>query len=110
MRRYFALVAAAGLVLVMAYGWDHPAAAKVVRDGRLGPANPAVAVGGVRLRGTPRPAVQYSLIGALAAEGRWFSQCAVWPWRLMGGSPLPRRWVPDRWPERPPVDWLPPLP
>ncbi len=99
------LIIACVLCLAVAGGTADHAAAKVVQDGS---ARPAVAEGGIPLRAGSRPPVQYSLIGALAAEGRWFGRCAIWPWRLIGVPSFRHRWTGGRVAGQPAIEWVPP--
>jgi hypothetical protein len=52
------------------------AMARVVRDGKTAPSNPAVEAGGTRPAPQSPPQVPYSLIGALASEEA--AQSAAW--------------------------------
>jgi hypothetical protein len=65
--------------------------ATVVQGGAI--SNKPVEVGGVRVPPQPPPPVQYSLIGAIASGGDWFTQCASWSLRFLGSlaDPHPAR-------------------
>ncbi len=105
MRPHVTRSIAAALVLILCRGAVDTGAARVIRDDRSGPANPAVEVGGHRLSSGPPPAIPYSLIGAIADEHRWFTDCAVWPWNLFGSISFRRHRITSRAPLI-----LPPLP
>ena len=102
---------AAILVAMLAVSAWHDGHARVVRDGRTAP-NPVVEAGGVRLRAHHDPAVQYSLVGAIAADAQRFLRCAVQPfWSL---AIIPGPWFPPPipfdgrpGPVRPPYPFLP---
>ncbi|HYZ24932.1 MAG TPA: hypothetical protein VE690_22545 [Rhodopila sp.] len=88
--RLLRLAGAALLVALCLSAADH-GAARLVQD-KAAPANPAVDSNGVRLsdthgvrlRANPEPAVQYSLVGAIASEGQWLMRCALRPFELIG--------------------------
>jgi hypothetical protein len=109
-------IVVAALVLVLWGAAEHHGVARVILGGKADPSHPAVEEGGRRLRSEPPPAtVQYSLIGAMASEGRWIGQCAMWPWRMLGSFSFRHRVAPARFIVRAPghnrINWiLPPLP
>jgi len=84
-------IVAAAVVLVLCRAPAHQGAARIIRDGKDRPTNPAVEAGGYPLpfrRDDTGPLViPYSLIGAIWAENRWLPPCIVWPWRI--ASPFP---------------------
>src|SRR5580698_11671641 len=102
MRPTIPLIIAAALVFILGQGMDSQA--KVVHTGKAAPANPAVEVGGYRVRPGVVPPIQYSMILApagqwvtpgftpwsatqgswLASQSRWFRQCRTWPWGFFG--------------------------
>jgi hypothetical protein len=95
-------VLAAAAVLLLCRTAAGPADAKVVRDPKAA-SNPGVQMGGLPLLPQPPPPIPYSFIGAIASNGEWLMQCALWPWRQFGtmawfrhhgphdGGRLPRR-------------------
>jgi hypothetical protein len=90
MGAHIARVVAAALVLILWRGGVEQGKATVIRDSRGGPANPTVEAGGHHLPPAPPPPVPYSFIGPVAAEGRWYAPCLVWPWRVVGSFTRPR--------------------
>lgn len=76
-------IAATAILLLCLTGFQQ-ASAKLVRDGKAAASNPAVEAGGHHLPSQPDPAIPYSMIGAVASEGHWIMQCALWPWRQFG--------------------------
>ena len=78
------------LVLVLFGTVVDQGAASVIVDRKAAPSNPAVEGGGRHLSPRPPAPIPYSLIGALASEGRWFSQCAMWSWRFLGSLSFQR--------------------
>jgi hypothetical protein len=85
-------------------------AARVVRGGAI--SNKAVEVGGVHVPPQPPPPVPYSLIGAIASGGGWFTQCASWSLWFLGSLAVPHPDRAERIPARPfdnrAPEWLPP--
>jgi hypothetical protein len=76
-------VVAAALVLLLSHAATDHSAATVVQDGKTGPSNPAVEIGGQPLKAGDKalsPAIPYSLIGALR------SACFDWPWGMFSRS------------------------
>jgi hypothetical protein len=104
----------AALVLLLCQEVASQAIAKVVRDGKATQSNQAVESGGYRpppQQSPPDP--PYSLVGAIASQGNWLSQCALWPWRMIGSLSFRHRREPAFMvhslpPERRPFNWVPP--
>ena len=80
MSRSIRLMIAAASVLVLCRAATDRSEATVVRDGKGGPVNPAVEVGGHRLDvKRPAMAIPASLIGALRPAYPWLPSCVAWP-------------------------------
>ncbi len=71
-------------VLLLCRAAADPGMAKVVRDPSGVASNPGVEAGGHRLPPQPPPPIPYSFIGAIASDGAWLMQCALWPWQQFG--------------------------
>jgi hypothetical protein len=91
-RNTIVLVGAAVLLLCRAAA--DPGGAKVVRDPGGPASNPGVETGGLHLPPQPPPPIPYSLIGAIASDGAWLMQCALWPWQQFGAM----GWFRHHWP------------
>src|SRR5271165_6767699 len=94
-------IMAAAVVLVLCRAPAHQSAAKIIRDGKDGPLNPAVEAGGHPLpfggNGNGPPVViSYSLVSAIWPDNRWFPPCIVWPWRIVSPFPIFLHNVPGR--------------
>jgi hypothetical protein len=74
-------IIAAALVLVVCRAAFDQAGAKVVRDDKGSPANPAIEAGGHHLPTSQSARFPYSLIGVIAGEDLRIGTCDIWPWR-----------------------------
>lgn len=83
------LIVAAVILAVLRANLD-PAGARIVRDDKGPPANPAIQTGGLQLLTGPAPQIPYSLIGAIASDNRWVGGCNIWSWRLFDAFSLQR--------------------
>ncbi len=89
-------VLAAALVLFLCRTAEDQGVARVVLDSKDEHANPGVDGGGHHLPPQPPKGVPYSLIAAIASEGRWLEQCAMRPWILLKGGGSDHHAVPQR--------------
>jgi hypothetical protein len=76
-------IIASALVLVVCRAAFDQAGAKVVRNDKGAPANPAVEAGGRHLSTAQSLLFPYSLIGAIANDERWIETCGIWPRRSL---------------------------
>src|SRR3978361_867701 len=90
--RFTCILAIAAVSLLSTIAIDH-GVAKVVRDSNAVASNPSVEAGGPRPPKRPDPSIPYSLVGAIASEGYWMMQCAIWPWQ----QSEPLAWFRHRW-------------
>jgi hypothetical protein len=113
MRPRIQYIIVTALALVVCRAAFDQAAAKVVRDNKGTPANPAIEAGGHHLATTSSPQFPYSLIGATANEDRWIGTCSIWPWQSLDSFFLHRhgrreRMTPRRFDDAP-FNRFPPL-
>jgi hypothetical protein len=92
---------ATALVLVVCHAAFNQAAAKVVRDNKGKPANPAIEAGGHHLLTASSAQFPYSLIGATANDERWIGACNIWPWKSLDAFALHRHTPHSRMTPRP---------
>jgi hypothetical protein len=100
----------AAFVLVLCHAAVDQGSATVVRDGKNGPANPAVEAGGHHPMTKQPPAVPYSLIGALGDGAQWCMPRFAWPWRMFDTFPRHSHSASGRFRAIQPGDRLPGLP
>jgi hypothetical protein len=87
MRPRITHIIAAVLVLVVCRAAFDPAGARVTRDDKGGPANPAIEAGGHHLTKKDSAAIPYSLIGS---ESNPVGACSIGSWRRLESLVLHR--------------------
>jgi hypothetical protein len=96
MRPRITHIIAAALVLVVCRATFEPTGARVTRDDKGTPANPAIEAGGHHLTNKNAAAIPYSFIGAISSESNPVGSCSIGSWRRLEALVLHRHGIRGR--------------